>query len=207
MFVCPHDAPYGQALARWDEVAEHMRALHGSDLTTVGCRKRMDDLMMAFKKDPSTHCAHPAQIKYKEREQLLQDLSDLIDMANKKKKAVKEERGKKLDKRETDGHRLREAAVVSMKRKPETNVEADEASPSKIKESKRSTALKNAAAAIVDLPSILEASAEFKRAELETKRDANALLQRKIELEEQRYLLDKAEREARFALEQQERHS
>ena len=49
MFVCPYDAPYGQAPARWDEVVEHMRGQHGPDLTATGCRKRMDDLLVSFK--------------------------------------------------------------------------------------------------------------------------------------------------------------
>jgi hypothetical protein len=79
MFVCPHDASYGQASARWEEVAEHMQGLHGADVTAAGCRKRYDDLVSAFKKDTVTSLrASGTEEQYEEREQLLQDLSDLV---------------------------------------------------------------------------------------------------------------------------------
>jgi hypothetical protein len=93
-----------------------------------------------------------------------------------------------------------------MKRKAEAVALDDEASPSKMKEG-RGSAVKDAAAAVIDFTSMMEASNEFKRAELASKNEANALMQRKVELEERRYLLDKAEREARFAMEQQERQA
>ncbi|ETV93110.1 hypothetical protein H310_12894 [Aphanomyces invadans] len=208
MFVCPHDAPYGQASARWEEIAEHMRQLHGPDLTTAGCRKRLDDLIAAFKKDTVKSLrASGTEEEYNERDQLLQDLADMMENAVRAKKALKDEKIKKQDKRESDGHRVREAALVTLKRKAEANGLDEDPGPSKVKEAKGPSALKDAASAVVDIMSMIDASNEFKRAELEAKRESNALLQRKVELEEQRYLLDKAEREARFALEQQERQS
>ena len=79
MLVCPHEAPYGQTAARWEEVGQHMRAIHGTGLTTIGCRKRSDDLMTAFKRDTIKSLrASGSEEQYNEREQLLQDLSDMV---------------------------------------------------------------------------------------------------------------------------------
>ncbi|RHY28297.1 hypothetical protein DYB32_006090, partial [Aphanomyces invadans] len=117
----------------------------------------------------------------------------------KAKKALKEEKNKKNDKRESDGHRIREAALTTMKRTAATLGLDDDATRSKMKEGRRSSALKDAASAVVDIMSMIDVSNKFKRAELEAKWETNALLQRKGELEEQRYLVYKAEREARFA--------
>ncbi|RHY19705.1 hypothetical protein DYB32_010186 [Aphanomyces invadans] len=135
-------------------------------------------------------------------EQLIQDLSDV-----KTNKALKEEKNKKIDKRQKEGLMLREAAQMTMKRKSDALEEEEEVSPSKVKEPRPSSALKDAASAVVDIMSMIDTSNEFKRTEIDAKRESNALMQRKVELGERRYLLDKAERDARFALEQQERQS
>ncbi|ETV89871.1 hypothetical protein H310_15291 [Aphanomyces invadans] len=199
MAVRPHDAPYGQTLARWEEVVEHMREMRGPDLTTAGCRKRLDDLMAAFKKDTVKSLrATGTEEEYNEREQLIQDLSDMMDTAYKTKTTLKEEKNKKIDIREREGLMLRETALMTMKRKSDALEEEEEVSPSNLKEPRPSSALKDVASAVVDIMSMIDASNEFKRAEIDAKRGSNALLQRKVELEERRYLLDKAEREARF---------
>ncbi|ETV67128.1 hypothetical protein H257_16670 [Aphanomyces astaci] len=88
MSICPHDAPYGQTSARWAEKA-----------TLASLR------------------ASGTDEEYDEREQLLQDLSDMIDMISNKKKATKEDKCKKMDKRESDDHTVRVAALTGMKRK------------------------------------------------------------------------------------------
>ncbi|ETV92663.1 hypothetical protein H310_13106 [Aphanomyces invadans] len=185
MAVCPHEAPYGQILARWEEVVEHIREMHGPDLITAGCRKSLDDLMAAFKKDTVKSLrATGTEEEYNEREQLIQDLSDMMDSAYKTKKALKEEKSKKIDKREKEGLMLREAALMTMKRKSDALEEEEEVSPSKVKEPRPSSVLKDAASAVVDILSMIDASNEFKRAEIEAKRGSNALLQHKVELEE-----------------------
>ncbi|ETV95208.1 hypothetical protein H310_11465 [Aphanomyces invadans] len=129
-----------------------------------------------------------------------------MDHAVKAKKTLKEEKNKKIGKRESDGHRVREATLITMKRNADTFDLDDDATPSKVKGGRSSSALKDAESAVVDIMSMIDASNEFKRAELEAKRESNAPLQRKV-LEVQRYRFDKAEREANLALEQQERQS
>ncbi|ETV89983.1 hypothetical protein H310_15181 [Aphanomyces invadans] len=52
--------------------------------------------------------------EYNERDQLLQELSDMIDSIALKKRAFKEEKSKNEDKRESDGQMLRNAAMASM---------------------------------------------------------------------------------------------
>jgi hypothetical protein len=75
MFVCPHEAPYGQTSARWDEVGEHLRDLHSAEITAAGCRKRHDDLITAFKKAATKSLrASGTDEEYLEREQLLKTL-------------------------------------------------------------------------------------------------------------------------------------
>ncbi|ETW05092.1 hypothetical protein H310_04120 [Aphanomyces invadans] len=111
MAVCPHDAPYGQTLARWEDFVEHMREMHGPDLTTAGCRKRLDDLMAAYKKNTVQSLrASGTEEEYNEREQLIQDQSDMMDTTYKTKKTLKEEKYKMIDKREKEDLMLREAA-------------------------------------------------------------------------------------------------
>ncbi|ETW01384.1 hypothetical protein H310_06933 [Aphanomyces invadans] len=213
MFACPHDAPYGQTSSRWQEVGEHMRALLGPELSAGGCRKRHDDLMAAFKKETvKSMRASGTEEEYLEREQLLQDLSDMIESANDKRKSIQEEKDKKADRRESDGHLIREAALAGLKRKATAQDSLDESedddrSPSKKKESRGTTPLKEAVSAVVDFAAIMEASHKLMREDQEMQKEAHVLALRKLELDEQRFLLDKAEREARFAAEQVERQT
>ncbi|KAF0703843.1 hypothetical protein As57867_007466, partial [Aphanomyces stellatus] len=99
-----------------------MQSIHGSGLTASGCRKRCDDLLAAFHKENIASLrASGTDEQYNEREQLLQDLSDMIASITDKKRAVKEEKGKKEEKRETDGHVIREAAMAAMARAGEAD--------------------------------------------------------------------------------------
>ncbi|CAK4169771.1 unnamed protein product, partial [Aphanomyces euteiches] len=49
--IQPFDAPFGQTKSRWDEVGNHLMEIYGDKITVVGCRKRFDDLIHAFKQD------------------------------------------------------------------------------------------------------------------------------------------------------------
>ncbi|ETV68870.1 hypothetical protein, variant [Aphanomyces astaci] len=203
MSICPHDAPYGQTSARWAEVGEHMRTIHVDSLSATGCRKRCDDLLVAFQKAMLASLrASGTDEEYDEREQLLQDLSDM--------KATKEDKCKKMDKRESDGHTVRSAALTGMKRKSlgdeGDDNDSDEAKKTMMKKERRSSAImKESVNAVMSFTSIMENTNKFKIDELAFQKESNAIAMRKLELDEKRYLLDKAEREARFALEQQER--
>ncbi|KDO29490.1 hypothetical protein SPRG_06030 [Saprolegnia parasitica CBS 223.65] len=104
--VSPHDCPHGQTAKRWEEVAEHMRAIHGDLVSIVGCRRRFDDLLTAFKNDTVNALrASGTEEDVKKRDELLHDIADLMDVRAKKKKGAKE------DKVESDGHRMRAAAL------------------------------------------------------------------------------------------------
>ncbi|RHY41026.1 hypothetical protein DYB34_008659 [Aphanomyces astaci] len=140
------------------------------------------------------------------RKQLLLD----IDMISNKKKATKEDKCKKMDKRESDGHTVRSAALTGMKRKSlgdeGDDNDSDEAKNTMMKKERRSSAImKESVNAVMSFTSIMENTNKFKIDELAFQKESNAIAMRKLELDEKRYLLDKAEREARFALEQQER--
>ncbi|KDO22368.1 hypothetical protein SPRG_11320 [Saprolegnia parasitica CBS 223.65] len=226
--VAPYDAPFGQTIARWEEVTEHMRGIHGEHVTFTGCRKRFDDLMAAFKKDAlKAMRASGTAAEVCERDLLLEDISDLMDAVADKKKAAKEDKGKKVDTSENDGHRIRAAALQGLKRKTaggdddqESDHEDHDETPSK--RSKRAAAATNDVASVVkDFLSMIASTNQLKheevaakreeiaakRAEVAVRKEELALRHRKLELEEQRYLLDKAEREARFQMEKTEREA
>ncbi|ETV99807.1 hypothetical protein H310_07849 [Aphanomyces invadans] len=137
--VSPHDAPYGQLSTRWAEVGQNMQAIYASNLTASGCQKRCDELLVAFHKDNIASLrASGTEENYNEREQLLQDLSDMIDSIADKKRTFKEEKGKKEDKRETDGHMIREATMVAMSRgTADTEVESSDTEGSSSTSAKR----------------------------------------------------------------------
>ncbi|RHY14202.1 hypothetical protein DYB32_010865, partial [Aphanomyces invadans] len=111
-----------------------------------------------------------------------------------------------------DGHIIRAAALEGLKRKTvdDAKDDADDEGTNKAqikKELRNSTSMsvKESTNALAKFASVLEHANDFKLEEIAIGKEANALAARKLELEEKRYLLDKAEREARFALEQQER--
>ncbi|OQR86305.1 hypothetical protein ACHHYP_10697 [Achlya hypogyna] len=122
-----------------------------------------------------------------------------MEFAAVKKKVEKDAKDKKIDKRESDGNRIRAAALVNMKRKADVDVDINITSAKdtdkrakKDKTEGRSTGLMKEAAAIVSgFTSMMENANKLKEDELETSR----------------YLLDKAEREARFQLEKVEREA
>ncbi|ETV98838.1 hypothetical protein, variant [Aphanomyces invadans] len=139
VMVVPFDAAYGQTSARWDEVCEHMRQLHGNAMTSVCCRKRFDDLLPAFKKSSLKALrASGTEEEYLERDQLMQDISDMMDIALLRKKAAKLVQ----ERRESDSHLIREAALTGMKRKqaePDDNASQDEQPFCKSLDSKKGT--------------------------------------------------------------------
>ncbi|ETV92427.1 hypothetical protein H310_13306 [Aphanomyces invadans] len=203
VLVAPFDAGYGQTTARWDEIGDNMRSIHGEAITAICCRRRFDDLLAAFKKATLKALrSSGTEEEYNERDQLLQDIVDLIDAAATKKKALKQVQ----DKRETDGHLIREAALVSLKRKAVD----DEVSPLKgavANEKRLVTAVKEAASVVATFTEMMLESNKIKAEEVATKKEEIILAQQKLELERARYELDKAEREARFAVEKEREHN
>ncbi|RHY14925.1 hypothetical protein DYB32_010807 [Aphanomyces invadans] len=199
--VAPYDAAYGQTTARWDEIGDNMRSIHGDTITASSCRKRFDDLLSAFKKATLKALrASGTEEEYNERDQLLQDIVDMV---------------KELY---IDGHMIREAALIGLKRKA-TEESDDDVSPRKvadnkdikdikdIKDSRRGSALKEAASVVATFTEMMSESNKIKAEEVGVKKDEIMLAQKKLELERARYELDKAEREARFAVEKMEREA
>ncbi|RHY99896.1 hypothetical protein DYB35_011742 [Aphanomyces astaci] len=79
--------------------------------------------------------------EYKEREQLLQDIHDLVNAASMQKQTDKEEKAKQNERRETNGEKIRDAAMSTMKRKSLEVVEVDgcEDAPSSKRQSRGSS--------------------------------------------------------------------
>ncbi|RHY08804.1 hypothetical protein DYB36_000357 [Aphanomyces astaci] len=199
--ICPHDAPYGQTSGRWAEVGDRMRTIHGDSLSATGCRKRCDDLLAAFHKDSLASLrASGTDEQHHEREQLLQDLKAL-------KRASKEDKGSREDKREARDPAVR--AVVDLKRKAVEedgeSSDSDGATTPKKYSRRRPTILKESTHDVATFMSMMESTNKVRMEELALQKEVNAITARKLELDEKRYLLEKAEREARLALEQQER--
>ncbi|RHZ12583.1 hypothetical protein DYB26_007845 [Aphanomyces astaci] len=112
------------------------------------------------------------------------------------KKATKEDKCKKMDKRDSDGHTVR-AAAVTLGDEGDDN-DSDEAKKTIMKKERRSCAImKESDNAVMSFTSIMENTNKFKIDELAFQKESNAIAMRKLELDEKRYLLDKAEREAR----------
>ncbi|RHY27053.1 hypothetical protein DYB32_007084 [Aphanomyces invadans] len=111
-----------------------------------------------------------------------------------------------------DGHAIRAAAAEGLKRKTIEDFTADAedegAKKTQLKKELRSStsiSVKDSTNALAKFASVLEHANDYKLEEIAVGKEANMLAARKIKLEEKCYLLDKAEREAQFALEQQER--
>ncbi|ETV67127.1 hypothetical protein H257_16669 [Aphanomyces astaci] len=66
------------------------------------------------------------------------------------------------------------------------------------KERRSSAIMKESVNAVMSFTSIMENTNKFKIDELTFHKESNAIAMRKLELDEKRYLLDKAEREARM---------
>lgn len=108
------------------------------------------------------------------------------------KSKLKKEKATKSDKRESDGERIRSAALQTMKRK-EPAKEGDDVDESPIDKKKRRVYAVDKDMDMTSFAYILEQSNYLKAQELQLSRD--------------RYELDKAEREARFQLEQRAREA
>ncbi|RHY25068.1 hypothetical protein DYB32_008537 [Aphanomyces invadans] len=205
ILVRPHDAPYGQTAGRWEEVGDHMRAIHGMTTTTVDCRKRHDDLMVAFKQDTIKSLrASGTEKQNSEQEQLLQDLLGMVRFIH---SSLMEEEEAIGDKRVADEHAVREATMRTLKRKAEhLRAQSDDHSTMDFdNKALRGPSMFKDASYAVEFATSLKKSTALKMDEISAQREPNALMAKKLELEERRYELDKAECEARFALEQRGR--
>ncbi|KAG9399361.1 hypothetical protein AC1031_011752 [Aphanomyces cochlioides] len=96
--VLPFDAPLGQIQASWDQVGARVASIHSDMLSSWGCRRRFKDLMCAFNQGKLKSLrASGTNEEIKEREELLQELSDKIGEAilhkmRKKEKKRREQR-------------------------------------------------------------------------------------------------------------------
>ncbi|KDO35463.1 hypothetical protein SPRG_00310 [Saprolegnia parasitica CBS 223.65] len=157
-----------------------MREIHGEHVTFTGCRKRFDDLMAAFEKDAvKAMRASGTEEEVSERDMLLQDISDLTEAVADKKKAAKEDKVKKVDKRENDGHRIRAAALQGLKRKTaggdDQESDHDDNAETPSKRFKRAAAATNdvatVASVVKDFSSMIESTNKLKEDEIAAKQE------------------------------------
>ena len=80
MNLQPFDAPHGETASRWEAVANNLCSVYGDgSLVPKACRTRFDDLVEAFKTQQMDALrASGTEEEYEEREQLLQDIVDLV---------------------------------------------------------------------------------------------------------------------------------
>ncbi|RHZ07056.1 hypothetical protein DYB31_011669 [Aphanomyces astaci] len=185
IYVRPYEAPHGEVRKRWTEVTEHLQRLYGDGITVNATRKRFDDLMTAFNANTMAALrAFGTDEEYDEREQLLQDIHDLVDAASIQKQTDKEEKAKQNERRETNGEKIRDAAIRGSSQR-----------------------VGEAGVVVASLVEMVAKTNDVKAEEVRAQHENNMLAQKKLELDEKRYELDKAEREARFALERREREA
>ncbi|KAH9110799.1 hypothetical protein AeMF1_014515 [Aphanomyces euteiches] len=98
--VLPFDAPLGQIQASWDQVGARVASLHSDMLSSWGCRRRFKDLMCAFNQGKLKSLrASGTNEEIKEREELLQELSDKIGEAILHKMRRKEKKRREREQR------------------------------------------------------------------------------------------------------------
>ena len=115
------------------------------------------------------------------------------------KLSIKQDKTLKMEKRESDGEKIRDAALGKLKRsQQDIEIEIGGVTPEKKKyQHDRSNELSRA---IDEITRVVAESNELKRREVD-------IADRKLVLEEARFETEKTEREARFALEKQERQA
>ncbi|OQR89274.1 hypothetical protein ACHHYP_06382 [Achlya hypogyna] len=123
-----------------------------------GCHRRYDALMTAFKND---------------------NIKALLASAE-KKKANKEDKLMRVDKRESDDHCIRAAALETLKRKPTNDVDPEESDSTDV------------VSIVVDFPTLIVSSNNLMQDDINAKKEETAVAQRRLELDQQRYLLEKA---------------
>ncbi|RHZ32232.1 hypothetical protein DYB37_012664 [Aphanomyces astaci] len=179
--VQPYEAPHGEVRKRWTEVTEHLQRLYGDGITVNATRKRFDDLMTAFHANTMAALrASGTDEEYEEREQLLQDIHDLVDAASIQKQTDKEEKAKQNERRETNGEKIRDAAMSTMKRKSLEVVEVDgcEDAPSSKRQSRGSSQRVGEAGVVVaSLVEMVAKANEVKAEEVRARHENNMLAQ------------------------------
>ncbi|KAG9397930.1 hypothetical protein AC1031_016348 [Aphanomyces cochlioides] len=80
MRIQPFAAEYGQTGRRWEQLSVCMCEIHGEGaVTAYSCRRRFEDLVENFKNETMNSLrASGTDEEYTEREQLLQDIVDLV---------------------------------------------------------------------------------------------------------------------------------
>ncbi|KAG9417097.1 hypothetical protein AC1031_001485 [Aphanomyces cochlioides] len=194
--IQPFDAPHGQTAARWLVIESNLKAIYGESISSKGCRTRFGDLLLAFKQDTLTALrASGTDEQYDEREQLLQDIVDLMENSAVQKRIAKSEKSARIEKRESDGEKIRQAAMGNLKRN-ERDYDSDAKHDGQPSEKKRYWGTQ---ARSNDVSRTLEEISMFMKEANDIKRREIEIAERKLAIEESRLEIDRAEREARFA--------
>ncbi|KAG9406363.1 hypothetical protein AC1031_002683 [Aphanomyces cochlioides] len=125
--------------------------------------------------------------------------SHLTSQIMDRKNAAREEKCNKIEKRENDGDKIRDAALTRMKRQMmdnETSSRVDE----DVREKKSKRGAIDLSQVFIDLSTAMHESNQLKRDECD-------LAKRKLALDEARYETEKSEREARLLIEKSEREA
>ncbi|ETV96546.1 hypothetical protein H310_10257 [Aphanomyces invadans] len=128
--------------------------------------------------------------EYEEREQLLQDIHDMVDAANPRKQSSKDEKAKNLERRESNGEQIRDAAMTTMKKRTSDFVDEDDfglLNPNKKQARVGSNRMTETASVVSTLVDMLAKANEVKADEAQAQHKSNELAQQKLELEEKRY--------------------
>ncbi|OQR84333.1 hypothetical protein ACHHYP_20684 [Achlya hypogyna] len=194
--IQPFDAPFGETTSRWGTVAVNLSAIYGEGyVLPKACHTRFGDLVQAFKDQQMDALrASGTDEEYEEREQLLQDIVDLMVEATERRKLEKTQKKMKLDKRESDGEKIRNAAMTSLKRKSTSDEPGITSKEALTKQHRVQDSLSHDIAILrsLDVANALSA-------------DELAYNREKLALDAKRLELDREERAARFQLERQER--
>ncbi|RHY34525.1 hypothetical protein DYB32_000880 [Aphanomyces invadans] len=124
---------------------------------------------------------------------------------------LKEEKLAKVEKRESDGERLRDAAMrAHNEKKKSLDVPSDsdaESEDTKERKPQKIQKVTKTGSALDSFAMHFERANDIKTSEIDSALQANALSQRSVKLEEVRFALDKAEREARLELDKPDREN
>ncbi|KAG9415752.1 hypothetical protein AC1031_000130 [Aphanomyces cochlioides] len=194
MRIQPFSADYGQTGRRWDELSRCMCEIHGDgSVNSYSCRRRFEDLLQNFKKDNMASLrASGTEEEYTERDQLLQDIVDMMDASNSGKIEKKSTKMAKIKKREDDSDDVRRLAMTAMKRKREsTGDDAENASSSVVEASKKPN---EPMAILRDYTAIAQESNKMQK-------ESNDIAKRRIELDETKFKFEQDERIAQREIE------
>ncbi|KAG9400024.1 hypothetical protein AC1031_010945 [Aphanomyces cochlioides] len=197
--VQPFAADFGKNAERWEDVAARMCKIYGEHtILAATCRTRFNDLISNFKRDTITSLrASGTDEEYEKREQLLQDIVEMVDVVATRKNEAKFDKYAKIKKRELERKSIRNEALISMKRKQNATEDesgqddssSEESIPQKV--ARTSRRLSTSETALQNYVEIMREANRLNERKLEMKHEER---QQQLELEKSRWALEQEER-------------